>query len=252
MRIARSALGSLICLLALAGTPLCAQQFNSDSWLSKPHGTVTVILTYGQRNSMIMNTFSLFPRWEFTASAFLYDPDNDPLTDNGYSGSLYAKYMFHENKEKTGGFAVRFGTGLDPGYLDSQNEVNDAFRTYWTSAPLTLPFLDNKLSWDLMPGVSYTNDVGVEGDAAWAFTYTTRLAWYPYVPTWSLVGEVLGAEGQGTAPAEYRAGFRWEPNQHVVIALTYDQEFNGTNGAGWELGMMLFTPPFLCIGPCKP
>ena len=38
-----------------------AQQFNSDSWISKAHGTITLIPTYGQRNSMLMNTYSLFP-----------------------------------------------------------------------------------------------------------------------------------------------------------------------------------------------
>jgi hypothetical protein len=251
MRVIKGAVVLLICLLAPIGRPAQAQQFNSDSYLSKQHGVVTIIVTYGERNSMIMNTFSLFPRWEFTASAFLYDPDNNPLTDNGYSGSLYAKYMFFENKAKTGGFAVKFGTGLDPGYLDADNRVNDAFRTYWTNAPATIPFLDNKLSWDIMPGVSYTTDRGLEGGSSWAFTYATRLAWYPTKPTWSIVGEVLGAEGEGTSPAEYRAGLRWEPNQHAVFALTYDDEFNGSGGAGWEVGIMLFTPPFFCIGKCK-
>jgi hypothetical protein len=251
MRITRSAVALLISLSLPAGIPALAQQFNSDSYLSKPHGVVTIIVTYGQRNSMIMNTFSLFPRWEFTVSAFLYDPDSNPLTDNGYSGSLYAKYMFFENKEKNGGFAVKFGTGLDPGYLDADNRVNDAFRTYWTNAPATIPFLDNKLSWDIMPGVSYTTDLGAEGGSSWAFTYATRLAWYPYKPTWSLVGEVLGAEGTGTSPPEYRAGFRWEPGQHAVFAITYDDEFHGSGGAGWEVGMMLFTPPFACIHGCR-
>jgi len=31
-----------------------------------------------------------------------------------------------------------------------------AFQTYWTNAPATLRFLDNKLSRDLMPGASVT------------------------------------------------------------------------------------------------
>ena len=79
-----------------------SQQFNSDSWLSKAHGTITLIPTFGQRNSMLMNTYSLFPKWEFTIAAYLYNDDGDPLTDDGYSASLYAKYMFYENKTKTG------------------------------------------------------------------------------------------------------------------------------------------------------
>lgn len=236
----------------MAGTPAAAQQFNSDSYLSKPHGMATIIVTYGERNSMLMNTFSLLPKWEFTIAGYLYDNDNNPATDDGYSTSLYAKYMFYENAAKTGGFAVKAGTGLDPGYLDADNRLNDAFRTYWTNAPATLPFLDNKLSLDLMPGVSVTTGYGTEDEAAWVFTYATRLAWYPTSPTWSVVGEIVGAEGDGTAPAEYRAGLRWEPNAHAVFALTYDQEFEGgDNGAGVEVGMMLFSPPFFGIGKIK-
>jgi hypothetical protein len=252
MRTRGTVLAFLLWLLAAAWSPLHAQQFNSDSYLSKPHGMATIILTYGERNSMIMNTFSLWPRWEFTAAAFLYDPDRNPLTDNGYSGSLYAKYMFFENQAKTGGFAIKFGTGLDPGYMDAQNRINDAFRTYWMNVPVTLPFLGYRLSWDLMPGASYSSNLGAEGGSAWAFTYTTRLAWYPYSPKLSLVGEIVGSEGEGTSPNEYRVGPRWEPGPHVVVALTFDDEFHGDGGAGWEIGVMLFSPPFMCKGPCKP
>jgi hypothetical protein len=46
-------------------------------------------------------------------------------------------------------------------------------------------------------------------------------------------------------------GLRWEPSKYAVFAFTYGQEFNGTNGAGFELGAMLFTPPFACLGGCK-
>ena len=77
------------------------------------------------------------------------------------------------------------------------------------------------------------------------------MAWSPvsaFPPTWSLVGEITGAEGAGTAPAEYRVGPRWEPNAHVVVAVTYDAEFKGSHGAGWEAGLMLFTPPFFGAG----
>ena len=235
-------------LLAAAAPPADAQQFNSDSYLSKPVGMATLILTYGERNTMLMNTFSLLPRWEFTFAGYFYNDDNDRATDDGYSTSLYAKYMFYENQAKTGGFAVKAGTGLDPGYLDVDNRLNDAFKTFWTNAPLTLPLFDNALSWDIMPGASVTLDSGVDETTAWAVTYATRLAWYPTAPTWSLVGEVVGAEGDGTAPPEYRVGLRWEPNQHAVFALTYDEEFGGANGAGFEIGMMLFTPPFFRIG----
>jgi hypothetical protein len=66
--------------------------------------------------------------------------------------------------------------------------------------------------------------------------------------TWSIVGEVYGAKGQTEAIPEYRVGLRWEPNQYAVLALTYDDEFNGSNGAGFEFGIMLFTPPFAKLG----
>lgn len=234
--------------LACPGHAL-AQQFNSDSYLSKQHGMATLILTYGDRNSIFMNTFSLLPRWEFTAAVYLYDADHDPKTDDGYSTTFYAKYMFYENHAKTGGFAMKAGTGMDPGYLSTVG-LKDAFQTYWTNAPMTLPLFDNKLSWDIMPGASVTLGHGNEDATVGAFTYSTRMAWYPTSPTWSLVGEVFGAEGAAETIPEYKVGPRWEPNQHVVLALTYGQEFNGTNGARWEVGAMLFTPPFLCIGGC--
>lgn len=34
----------------------------------------------------------------------------------------------------------------------------------------------------------------------------------------------------------------------MVIALTYDQEFHSSTGAGFEMGLMLFTPPFFSVG----
>lgn len=193
---------------------------------------------------MFMNTFSLFPRWEFTAAAYIYNNDNDPKTDDGHSMSLYAKYMIYENESKTGGVAVKAGTGLDPGYLDGNDRVNDAFQTFWTNAPITLAFFDNTLSWDIMPGASMTQHYGEEDKTVWAFTYSTRLSWYPFNPEFAIAGEIYSSEGELNVPVEYRGGLRWEPSQYAVFALTYDDEFKGSNGAGWEFGIMLFTPPF--------
>lgn len=240
-----------VLFLAIHSGPAIAQQFNSDSYLSKPWGMITIIPTLGQRSSMIMNTYSLFPKWEFTMAAYLYNDDNDPTTNDGYSTTLYVKYMFYENKEKTGGAAVKAGTGMRPGTLDANLRVKDAFRTYWMNAPATVPFFNNTLSWDIMPGTSMTIDYENQGKEAWAFTYSTRLAWYPFGPKWSAVGEVFGSAGEtGTIP-EYKIGARWEPSQYAVFAITYGQEFRGTNGAGFELGVMLFTPPFACFGGCN-
>lgn len=243
---------ALAIAVAVAGAPARAQQYNSDNYLSKPQGIATIILTAGERNSMWMTTLSLFPRWELTAAAYIYNNDKDPLTDDGYSTSYYAKFMIFENAAKTGGLAVKVGTGLEPGYLNNNGVgLKDAFQTYWTNAPLTLPLFDNKVSWDIMPGASATRDYGPTGETALNFTYATRVSWYPISPKAALAGEVYGAEGEAVAIPEYRIGLRWEPDQFVVIALTYDHEFNGDKGAGVELGVMMFTPPFLCPGGCK-
>jgi hypothetical protein len=238
----------LVFLVMVSSFPILAQQFNSDSWLSKPHGQMTIIPTFGQRSSMLMNTFSLLPRWEFTMAAYLYNEDQDAKTDDGYSTSFYAKYMIYENKTKTGGFAVKAGTGTFPGTIDPEVREKDAFKTFWMNAPVTFPFFENKLSWDLMPGVSMTRNYGEEETTAWAFTYSTRLAYNPWGPKFSIVAEVFGTEGEtGTIP-EYKIGPRYDLSQYATFAFTYGQEFGGTNGAGFEIGAMLFTPPFAKIG----
>jgi hypothetical protein len=244
----RLVLPLLVCVIVSSCPVAQAQQYNSDNYLSKPHGVATLILTAGQRNSIIMNTFSLIPRWEFTAAAFIYNPDNDVKTDDSYSTTFYLKYMIHENMAKTGGLAVKAGTGLEPGYLENGVGLKDAFKTYWMNAPVTLPLFDNKVSWDLMPGTSVTFDYGEQDKTAPAFTYSTRLAWYPLNMQDAIVGEIYGAEGETSSPVEYRIGLRWEPSQHAVFALTYDQEFSSSNGAGVEFGIMLFSPPFIGFG----
>ena len=246
---ARAGIFILTCMLI--SNAIQGQQFSSDNYLSKPHGMATIILTTGQRNTMVMNTFSLFPRWEFTFAAYIYRSDKDRLTNDGYSVSGYAKYMIYENEAKTGGFAVKAGKGLEPGYLDGEEKINEASETYWMNAPVTLPFFNNKLSWDLMPGASSTKLYQEENKTAWAFTYTTRLAWYPFNTELALVGEIFGSEGELPSNPEYRTGLRWEPSQYANIALTYGAKLNGSTGAGWEIGVMLFTPRFACFKGCK-
>ena len=102
-----------------------------------------------------------------------------------------------------------------------------------------------------MPGASVTKNYGQTETTEWAFTYSTRVAWNPFSPKWSVVGEVFGTEGGVTAIPEYKLGIRYEPNQYGVFCLSYGQEFNGTNGAGFELGVMLYTPPFAYFGNRK-
>ena len=67
--VTRFATATLLCACAVAARPALAQQFNSDNYLSKPHGTATIIVTGGERNSMWMTTLSPVPNWEFTATA---------------------------------------------------------------------------------------------------------------------------------------------------------------------------------------
>lgn len=239
---------SIFFLMMMTVGSVSAQQFNSDSWLSKPHGMMTIIPTWGERSSMLMNTVSLFPKWEFTVAAYLYNDDKDKGTDDGYSTSFYAKYMFYENKTKTGGAAIKGGTGMFPGTLNADIREKDAFKTFWVNTPVTIPFLDNKLSWDIMPGVSTTLNVDKDSINGWAFTYSTRLAYNPWGPKFSFVAEVFGSEGEtGTIP-EYKIGPRYDLSQFATFAFTYGQEFGGNLGAGFELGVMLFTPPFAKLG----
>src|SRR6187455_1649953 len=117
---------SLIALMFIVMSQVHAQQFNSDSWLSKPHGVMTIIPTFGERSSMLMNTFSLLPRWEFTMAAYLYNADKDNTTDDGYSTSFYAKYMIYENRMQNGGVGIKAGTGTFPGTIDPELREKDA------------------------------------------------------------------------------------------------------------------------------
>jgi len=234
-----------------------AQQFNSDNWLSKPVGVMTVIPTFGERSSMLMNTFALIPRWEFTIAAYLYNDDKDKGTDDGYSTSLYAKYMIYENKVQTGGFAIKAGTGMFPGTLNPEIREKDALKTFWVNTPVTIPLFDNKVSWDLMPGASVTRNIQQDSINGWAFTYSTRVAYNPWGPKFSFVGEVFGSEGKTGAIPEFKTGVRYDANKYATFALTYGQEFGGNLGAGFEFGVMLFTPPFASlggvrIGPTRP
>ena len=48
---------------------------------------VTSILTTGERTTMFMMTFSLFPNWEFTAAGYFYNTDADRKTAEGTQGS---------------------------------------------------------------------------------------------------------------------------------------------------------------------
>jgi len=100
-----------------------------------------------------------------------------------------------------------------------------------------------------MPGGVVNTDWGSAKTTASAFTYSTRAALYGIIPKSAIVGEVFGAAG--TAHSDPKAGIRWEPNYNVTVAATYGSALNGSEGAGFEIGVMIFTPRFLCRGGCK-
>lgn len=220
-----------------------AQQFNSDNYITMPHGTGTFILTNGTRNANMYSVFSLAPRFELNFQATLFWEDAVTNQGNRFTTNLYGKYMFWVNKEKNGGAAVFLGVGRAPGYF-TKDEYSAMHKNYWTALPLTIP-IKNTVFWDIMPGALVDFDHGNNRASSWGFTWSTRVAVYKIIPKTAIVGEAYGTEGQVSAMPEYKAGLRWEPNSFIVVAGTYGAQLNGDKGAGFELGVMIFTPQFL-------
>lgn len=221
-----------------------AQQFNTDNYLSMPHGTGTFVLTSGQRNAGMASSFGLIPKWEFFVQAFLFWENEEQLSPQHFNAQIYAKYMFWVNQQNNGGGAVFFGFGKSPGYWE-QTELVETHRNIWTAVPITFPLFNNTLSLDLMPGALYDWSNQEAGDPAFGFTYSTRLAVYKIVPETAIVAEVYGTEGAAYSRPEYKIGLRWEPNNTIVPALTYGGTFDGSSGARIEIGVMIFSPQFL-------
>jgi hypothetical protein len=69
------------------------------------------------------------------------------------------------------------GIGQSPSYYHTGTKTND-LKSYWVTLPLTLPFLDNTISWDIKPGVVYNREYGINEESAWGFSYSTRVAIY--------------------------------------------------------------------------
>ncbi len=243
-------LATVIVAMGLLVPAARAQQFNSDNYLTMPHGTATFVVTHGQRTSAMISSFALAPNWEFFVQANLLWKDEKDDAAEHFSTNLYAKYMFFENAAKSGGFAVMGGLGGNPGYY-KRGELTNSFRTVWAASPLTLPFVGNKVLLDLMPGFEADFDRGGSKATSWLFTYSTRVAIYGIIPNSAIVAEVYGSKGQGPSHSEYKAGLRWEPNPLFALAATYGATLDGSPGAGAEVGFILFTPRFLCRGGCK-
>lgn len=227
--------------------PCRAQQFNSDNYLTMPHGTGTFVLTEGQRNASIANSFALIPNWEFFIQGWLFWENKELKLPQHFTTSVYVKYMYYENEAKTGGGAVFLGYGKAPGYYDQEKFV-DRHTNMWTAVPVTLSFFDNMLSWDIMPGAMIDFNYGDDKKAVWGFTYSTRLGVYNIIPESAIVGEIFGTAGDLYSKPEYKVGIRWEPNNTVIPAFTYGAAFDGSKSSRFEIGVIIFTPPFLKIG----
>lgn len=240
-----------LALLTLLPASLSAQQFNTDNYLAMPHGTVTTVLTVGTEWSMWNASVGLFENWEFFAGATQVWEDRDAGVSSHFTASTWVKYMFYENETRDAGFAVSGGIGANPGYLD-QERRNEPYRQFWIIPQGTLRFLSGRLLWDLNPGIqaNFDTDPG-DDDTAWGFTYSTRAALYGVIPSTAIVAEVFGATGELDAPAQYKAGVRWEPNPSFVLAITWGWAFDGHKSAGLEAGMMIFSPRFACLGGCE-
>jgi hypothetical protein len=209
-----------------------------------PHGTGTFVITTGERNSAMISSFALIENFEFFVQAFLF---RDGRVDNypqHFTTTVYAKYMFWENSTTTGGGAVFFGFGQSPSYFN-ETQFNRLNRNFWTAVPITFPFFNNSLSWDLMPGALVNFEDDNDQKTEWGFTWSTRLAIYKIIPKTAIVGEVYGTEGEAYSTPEYKVGLRWEPNDYIIPAITYSSNLEGGLGAGLEVGIVIFAPQFL-------
>ncbi len=221
-----------------------AQQFNTDNYLTMSHGTTTVTMTAGGRNSGAILSFALVPRWEFFIQPTLFWENEKELVPQHFNVQGYAKYMFWVNKENNGGGAVFLGFGKSPGYWE-ETQFLKSHRNIWTAVPITLALFDNTISWDLMPGALLDWSNTEIGNATFGFTYSTRVAVYKIIPKSAIVGEVFGTAGSAYSRPEYKIGFRWEPNYTIIPAISYGGTFDGTSGARLEIGVTIFTPQYL-------
>ncbi len=242
--------GTIVVILGFVttGTSLKAQQFNTDNYVAMPYGMATFCITVGQRNALVLPSFSLARNWEFFIGANLIWDDEDRNAEDHFQTILYAKYMIYENPAKNAGLAVSFGTGGFPGYQQKDQRMG-SFRNYYIYTPVTVPLFNNTLSWDLNPGVLTDVNGGVDQDELeWGFTYSTRLAIYKVIPNTAIVGEVYGSVGKISAKLEFNAGLRWEPYDQLNVSLTWGSSTDGSRGPGFQLGVLIYAPKFICKG----
>jgi len=57
------------------------------------------------------------------------------------------------------------------------------------------------------------------------------------------------ADETGGVDPSYRPGIRWESPKLDITGMHSDA-FDGSGGAGFEIGLMYFTDPRFCFGGC--
>jgi hypothetical protein len=239
---------SVFAMLALMA-PAQAQQFAGDNQWTAPQGVSTQVLAVGEEFSQYYFVLAFKENWEFNAQ-FIHFYDDPRNSTESYTSSLfYVKHRFSKNDAGTAGYSFFIGTGLNPDHLD-QGEVTQAFDSYFSTLTGTYGWNNDRVLLDVIPGVTVNVDQGDTGENAWGFTYTSRLAIYDVIPQSAIVTEVFGTTGEAYAPPSYRAGVRWEGKKWIVAA-TYSDAFNGSGGAGFEIGFIYFTEPRFCFGGCR-
>ena len=104
-----------VIVLLLSASAAYSQQFNTDNYLTMPHGTGTFVLTTGERNATMYSTFTLLPRFELNFQSSLFWADESLNSSQYFSINIFGKYMFWVNEANTGGAAVFLGIGKSPG-----------------------------------------------------------------------------------------------------------------------------------------
>jgi len=225
-----------------------AQQFNSDNQWTAPHGVGTVVGTVGEEFSAVVLVAALITDWEFNVGVTSYYGDLEGQTDSHNTGTFYVKKRIFENEQQTGGLALMGGTGVDPSHLEA-GVVTDTFKSWWGNVVYTVPFRDGQVTWDLLPGFLLNLNQDNTDDTAWGLTYSSRLAVYDIIPQSAIVAEVFGTNGEAESEPRYRFGVRWE-SKKFIVAATYSNAFDGSGGAGFEIGLMYLTEPRFCFGGC--
>ncbi|NMM48322.1 hypothetical protein [Marinigracilibium pacificum] len=231
----------IIILFLIMQVSIMAQQFVGDNQWVAPHGVATIVGTAGQEYAQFYAIAALFPDWEFNTQFVHYYDDPRSNSESYTSFSFFVKHRLVENDAQTEGYSVLAGLGLFPQHLD-EGEVTSEFQSYWAMFTATYAFANNTILWDILPGATVNFDHKQTKKTAWGFTYSTRIAIYKVIPQSAIVGEIFGTAGAAESPASYRAGIRWE-SPKLVVALSYSNAFNGSYGAGFEIGAFFFTNP---------